>query len=270
MLRRWLVFAALLLPLAALACDSGERRRCKQELGELVSYRAEAMQGAFGDVLGVLPIDMPIKFVSADDPEYALFSGRVAYDRQQRALIFPRRFLGMKTPNPLRWAVYYWPFYQNRQFRQEFPVVLAVDNALWGAFMQEAARARGLTWPHAECGAVDVTRRLPCEMLVEGVAGHLTDLRGPLFNSNRLDRIWPSDFAHFRDRVWRRTDPEYQDVQHYGGILLTRPLIDEFGVPRALTYIAQNPFRIEADNLHLSAIGYQERARAALRLAAAD
>ena len=37
-----------------------------------------------------------------------LFGGREGYDLKRRTLIFPRRVLGAKTPNPLRWAAYYW------------------------------------------------------------------------------------------------------------------------------------------------------------------
>jgi len=73
--------------------------------------------------------------------------------------------------------------------------------------------------------------------------------------------IWPEDFAGFLRRVWQREDPEYIDVQRYGGILLVEPLINEFGVPRALTYLARTPFRIEDNNVHSSALRYQERAR---------
>jgi len=67
--------------------------------------------------------------------------------------------------------------------------------------------------------------------------------------------------------VWR-TDQEYQDVQRYGGIMLIKPLIDEFGVPRTLAYIAQTPFRVdENDNLRQAALHYQERARESLSIA---
>jgi hypothetical protein len=265
MWRWWIALAGTLVPLIGTACESGDRARCKQQLGTLVSYRTEAISGAFGDVSGAMPDDIQIKFVGTKDPEYALYSGRVAYDQQRGALIIPRRFLAAKTPNPLRAAVYYWPFYQNREYRETFPVIEALDNALWGAYLQEAAHSRGLTWPHRECTSVDVGERLPCEMLVEGIAEHLTEMRGPIFNSNRLDRIWPEDFAEFRKRVWR-TDQEYLEVQRYGGILLVRPLVDEFGVPRALAYIAQTPFRIENENLRASAMHYQEVARNSLRM----
>ena len=113
------------------------------------------------------------------------------------------------------------------------------------------------------------SRRLPCEMLMNGVTEHVTSLRSPLFNSNRIDLIWPEDFSTFRRKVWR-TDEEYHDVQHYGGILLLKPLVAEFGVPRAFAYVAQTPFRIEGNNLRLSALRYQDRAREILTLRVAN
>ena len=259
-----IVLAGVLFPLLGLACEGTDRRECKKQFHELVSYRAQAIDTAFGDLFGALPAEIQIKFVTAKDPEYVLFGGREGYDLKRRTLIFPRRVLGAKTPNPLRWAAYYWPFYQNEQYRLQFPVVEVIDNVLWNAFLQEAATARGGQWPHKECGAVDVGRRLPCEMLVEGINEHLKEVRAPIFNTNRIDLIWPENFADFRRRLWNKGDQNYLDVQRYGGILLIRPLIDEFGVPRALAYIAQTPFLIEENNLRLSAQRYQERARKTL------
>lgn len=262
MIRAWILSAGIVLPALALACDSGDRQLCKKQFRELVAYRAEAIDAAFGNPLGALPQQLDIKFVTAKDSEHVQFAGREGYDRLRRRLIFPRRALGANTPNPLRWAAYYWPYYRD-EHRLEFPVIEIIDNVLWDAFLQEAAATNGLPWPHEECGAVDVARRLPCEMLVAGIAEHVKAVRGPLFNSNRLDRIWPEDFAAFHKRMWR-TDTQYQEVQRYGGILLMRPLIDEFGVRRALTYAARTPFRVEQNNVRLSALHYQERARKAL------
>ncbi len=59
-------------------------------------------------------------------------------------------------------------------------------------------------------------------------------------------------------------------MQRYGGLLLVRPLIGEFGVPRALAYLVQTPFRIVDNNLRVSAQRYQDRARDALRIQGAD
>lgn len=267
-MRAWSTWAGaaifLLSPMLGNACESGDRRRCKEEFSTLVSYRTDAMQSAFGALFGSLPDEIQIKFVTTKDPEYKMYDGEVYYDQERRTLIFPRRVLGAKTPNPLRWAVYYWPFYENEQYQQTFPIIEVIDTVLWSAYLQEAAKVRGLPWPHKGCQSVDVSKRLPCEMLVHGISEHLKAIRIPLFNSNRVDRIWPEDFAAFRQRAWRHGDQEYLDVQKYGGILLIKPLLSEFGVPRALEYIAQTPFQIEDNNLRLSALHYQERARQAL------
>lgn len=261
---RWIAIAGLFFPLAAMACDWSDRHHCKDTIGQLVAYRGEAIEYAFGNVFGALPRSVEIRFVTADDAQYAKFSGRVAYDSSERMLIIPRRYVDAQTPQPLRWAASYWPYYQNRQYRTAFPLIEAIDNALWGAVLQETARARGLSWPHEECGSINLDRRLPCEMLIAGVAAYLTERKPTMFNSNRVDRIWPDNFSEFEQRVWRRNEREYTDVQHYGGILLLRPLFSEFGVPLALTYVAETPFRVEGDNLRASALRYQERARQVL------
>lgn len=266
MMRSCIVLAGAFFPLLSFACDSTDRHKCEEQFIALVSYRTEAIQAAFGNLFGTLPAELQVKFVRTKDPDYARFGGHEAYDQEHRKLIFPRYVLGAKTPNPLRWAGYYWPFYQEERYRIEFPIIEAVDNVLWSAFLQEAAKARGLSWPHKDCASVDVTRRLPCEMLVKGIAEHVKELRSPIFNSNRLDRIWPEDFSGFRKRVWRKDNQEYMDVQRYGGILLIRPLINEFGVPRALMYVAQTPFRVEENNMRTSALRYQEQAREALTM----
>lgn len=268
--RVFIAWASALFPLLGIACESTDRQRCQELIVELVSYRTEAIESAFGDLSGTLPEDLRVRFVKSRDPEYALLGGGVAYDRERQTLLFPRTVLGSKIPNPLRWATYYWPFYQVEQYRQEFPLIEAVDNVLWSAYLQEAAKARGLTWPHKGCASVDVAKRLPCEMLLAGIAEYVKARRNPIFNENRLDRIWPENFADFRKRVWRHGDPEYLDVQRYGGILLIRPLINEFGVPRALAYIAQTPFGIEDNNVRISALRYQDRARNTLSLRTVD
>lgn len=263
MARGSIACALMLLPLLALACESGERRRCQEEIRTLISYRTEAIESAFGDVFSVLPAQIRIRFVKTQDPEYAAFGGRPGYDAEHDTLILPRRLLSAKTPNPLRAAVYYWPFYENERYREEFPIIAAIDTMLWSAYLQEAARAAGLQWPHKDCSSVSVAKRLPCEMLLNGALEHVTSMRNPLFNSNRIDLIWPEDFSTLRKRVWR-TDQEYRDITHYGGILLVQPLVSEFGVPRALAYIAQTPFQVDDNNVRQSAQRYQDRAREAL------
>jgi len=269
----WIAWAAvsmavstcLLMPPAAEACESTGRRFCEKQFEALVSYRSEAIDYAFGNVFATMPAEIHIKFARSDDPDYPNLGGSILYDREHATLVFPRRVLTAKLPNPLRWAAYYWPFYQNEHQREEFSVIESVDNALWSAYLQEAAKARGLSWPHKECQAVEVAKRLPCEMLAGGIAEHVKDNRQRIFNSNRVDRIWPEDFTAFQKRVWR-TDLEYTEVMRYGGILLIRPLINEFGVPRTLTYIAQTPFRVDGSSLKAAALEYQEHARQALSI----
>lgn len=259
----WKLFltCAMLAPTLGLACEHADRRHCKDRLGELVTYRTTAMERAFGEFAPVMPEKIDIKFVGPNDAEYRRYARQVAYDLAQETMIIPRHLLSTRVPKPLRASGSYWPFYQNELYRETFPVILAVDNALWGAYLQEAAQDRGLTWPHASCGSVQLAERLPCEMLVEGVAAHLTTGRTPMFNVNRLDRIWPQDFEAFSQRVWRKDDSRYIDVQRYGGWMLLKPLFDEFGVPRALVYIAQTPFELQDNDMNASALSYQERAR---------
>lgn len=265
MVRLAVILAGTLLPVLGMACESADRRSCMNQFRQLVSYRMEAIEGAFGDFFGVMPEEIKIRFVGVKDHEYGKLE-REAYDQQKRTLVFPRRALGAKTPNPLRWASYYWPYYQEERHREEFPIVGQIDNLLWNVFLQEAARARGLSWPHKECVSSDVGKRLPCEMVIKGVAEHVKTLRGPMFNVNRLDRIWPEDFAAFEKRVWRRSNQEYLEVQRYGGIMLAEPLVSEFGVLPTIAYMAQTPFHLEDNNLRVSAERYQQRARAALAI----
>jgi len=264
MFRACVVCLGMLLPAAAMACESGDRRTCMEQFRMLIAYRTQAIEAAFGDLFGGLPEEIEIRFVTSRDREYDHLAGRLAYDPKRRMLIFPRRVLSAKTPNPLRWASYYWPFYQDERYQNEFPIIGEIDTLLWNAYLQEAALAEGLNWPHRECVSARMSERLPCEMLIKGVAEHVKAVNGPLFNQNRIDRIWPEDFREFERRVWRRSDQEYLDVQRYGGILLAQPLIDEFGVLRAIAYMAQTPFHIEDNNMRLSALRYQERAREAL------
>ena len=269
MVRFWLVcFGAwgAWFPLVGLACEGADVRHCQEQFVALVSSRAEAIEAAFGDLSGAMPPQIRVRFVKSADPDYARFDGNIAYDKQRQLLIFPRRVLSAKLPNPLRFAFYYWPFYQEVRYRQAFPVIEAVDDVLWSAYLQEAAKAQGLSWPDQNCKSLDVGKRLPCEMTVKGIEEHIKSRSSRIFNSNRVDRIWPENFADFRRHVWHLDDPQYLDVQLYGGILLVRPLINEFGAARAFAYVAQNPFQMEKDDLHASALHYQERAREVLSL----
>jgi hypothetical protein len=246
------------------ACEWTDREQCKSDVGQLITYRTEAIEYAFGNVFGPLPRQIEVRFVNSDDGQFAKFSGRVAYDAAQRMLVVPQRLISSRLPTPMHWAAAYWPYYQDRRYQDLFPVIAEIDNALWGAVLQENARATGMSWPHAECASIDLTKRLPCQMLVAGIAALLTEREAPMFNANPLDRIWPEQFSDFQQRSWR-SERDYADVQHYGGIQLLRPLFSEFGVPNALTYVAQTPFRVENDNMRASALRYQERAREVLQ-----
>lgn len=259
----WIAVACVSFPVVSMACNGTDRRWCEKEFSALVDYRSEAISAAFGDIFQKLPGEIQIKFVGAKDPEFLQFEGREGYDQKHRTLIVPRRLIYLKTPNPLRLASYYWPYYQDERYREEYPVIEVIDNVIWSAYLQESARASGLSWPHKDCQSVDVGKRLPCEMLVRGIGETVKRRTAALFNTNRMDMIWPQDFSAFRKRVWR-TDQDYLDVQHYGGILLIQPLIDEFGIAKTLAYLARTPFQVEEDDLRTSALRYQERARQAL------
>ena len=130
MLRFAIICTGVLFPLIGVACESGDRHTCMEQFRALVSYRMEAIEGAFGDFFGVLPEELHIRFVGMKDEDYGKL-GREAYDQQKHTLLFPRRALGAKTPNPLRWATYYWPYYQNERHQLEFPVIEQIDNLLW-------------------------------------------------------------------------------------------------------------------------------------------
>jgi hypothetical protein len=264
----WFVCTLTLLPALGLACDVSQRKACEQRLVALVAYRTEAIEHAFGDLSPALPEQVRVKFVRSDDPQHPLPPRASAYDPEERVLFMSRSFLDAKLPNPLRWAASYWPFYEQPQARETFPVVEAIDDALWNAYLQAAAR--GVAGTAGDCHSPYVEQRLPCEMVTSAIAHFVKTRRLPIFNENRIDRVWPEDFSGFVERNWRRGDSEYRDVQTYGGLLLLRPLIGEFGVPRALAYLAQTPFRVEGNNLRVSAQRYQDRARDALRVQSVD
>lgn len=267
-MKQWILFASLLLPTLGVACDY-ERRRCEEQVVQLLSYRTQAIEGAFGDLSLALPAQLQLKFVSAKDPEYRLLGGSIVYDPERKMLLLPRSVAGARLPNPLRLTANYWPFYQNDTVRTTFPVVEAIDDALWSVFLQEASRGRGYTWPHSNCDAIAIGKRLPCRMLLAAAARFVKVRSDLLFNENRIDRIWPDDIAAFDERNYRQADPAYADVVRFGGILLLRPLVAEFGVPRVLAYVAQTPLLIEENSLRISAVRYQELAREVLGMRSA-
>jgi len=245
-----------------MACGVDDRKLCNQRWQQLIAYRAAAIEYAFGTPFS-LPEKISIEFFSSNDPRYGQLQGRVAYDADRHVLLVSRLLRTTPFPTPLRAAQAYWPFYQNGSYNEEFKVVGAIDNALWTAHLQEAAHARGMSWPHAACTSIDVGRRLPCEMVLAGIVEHVTSVRLPIFNENQLGTIWPDDFTRFRHQVWLG-DSEYESVKRYGGILLMRPLIAQFGVMPVMEYAAQTPFEVRESSLRQAAMRYQQQAREAL------
>ena len=119
MMRLGFVCFALLFPLAGFSCESVNREQCKERFVQLVTYRTEAIITAFGDLVGTLPEELDVRF--AGSKELADSDGKETYDAEHRTLVFPRRLLSAKLPNPMRAAAYYWPFYENEQYRSAFP-----------------------------------------------------------------------------------------------------------------------------------------------------
>jgi hypothetical protein len=265
-MKLWVTCISLLLPTVGLTCEYDQQRQCEQQLVKLLSYRTEAIEGAFGDLSLAQPAQLQVKFIGSKDAEYPLMQRSMRYDAERNLLLVPRSFARWKLPNPLRAAANYWPFYANDASRQAFPIVEAIDDALWTMFLEEAALSGGYAWPHRNCNSDDLSKRLPCRMLLSASARFVKVRSDALFNENRLDRIWPDDFASFEQRNYRYDDPSFADVQRLGGILLMRPLIGEFGVPRVLAYVAQTPLVVEDNSLRISALRYQEQARTALRV----
>ena len=266
----WFACMLMLLPTIGLACDMADRKACEQKIVTLVSYRSEAIERTFGDLSAVLPGQVRIKFVTARDPVHPLPAGAMAYDPEERTLFMSHSVLSARLPTPSRSAAHYWPFYEQKEVREAFPVVEAIDDALWNVYLQRAAAARGGVWDAEDCRSVHAEKRLPCEMVTSAITQAIKTRRLPIFNENRIDRIWPEDFASFARRNWQHEEAEYRDARRYGGLLLIRPLIREFGVPRALAYLAQTPLQIEENNLRISAQRYQDRARDALRIRSVD
>jgi len=260
----WVLFV-FSTPVFACSATPRECRDAQDDLAALVNFRSQAIETTFGAYAAPMPDEVRIEFVSAKDERFHFGLVPVALDIEQGKMAFTRGAISAKLPNPLSWAKSYWAYYNNPLYMNTFPIIASIDSAIWSAYLREAARQRGLAWPHTQCGSIDLGKRLPCEMMVDGVLGFITSSRDVLFNENRIDQIWPHDFTDFRRRLWRRDDREYAEVRHLGGILLLRPLIDEFGAQRALVYVAQHPFELRNEDLHASAVAYQERAREALR-----
>jgi hypothetical protein len=235
----------------------------EQLFAQLVSDRARAIDLAFGQTFAPHVTELRVVLLNPDEWEAAHRTGVAFYDPEAHTLYFARRLQYATAPQTPAAARQYWPWYEE-PWRSLYPVVEAVDDALWTTVLMESARARNQSWPHAQCTSLDFVERLPCEMLMQGIAAHTTQVKIPLFNENRLAEIWPDDVAELRARAWRSDDSAYQNVRKYGGYLLLRPLVREFGVARTLSYVAGTPFHIEQNNLRVSAEAYQKRAQEAL------
>jgi hypothetical protein len=235
----------------------------EQRFARFVCVRARAIQTAFGALFDGRALEIRIEFAGADEPQYPQ-SSMSAYDPQRHTIYFRRAVLSAPIEAWHQWALAYWPYYRNTVVREEFPIIGIIDEALWNAHLREAAHQRGLRWPHEDCGAIDIARRLGCEMLVSATVELSRAQAAPLFNTNRIDRLWPEDVREFERRAWTHEGREYREVRRLGGMLLVEPLIREFGAPRVFSYLASTPFRIETGNVRVAALQYQDRARTAL------
>ena len=262
-MRSLIALLLVLLPTLSWSCEVGSLSKCQKKLLALLSLRVDAMQTAFGDMSVALPPDLEVRFISYNDPTYRGARGSIYYDAERQLLLIPRSMTRSKTPS-LSAAAYYWPFYLNAEFREAFPIIESIDNAIWGTFLHGAARSSGQSWPHSNCHAADINKRLPCRMLLTAAARLVKTPSEPFYNENRLDRLWPDDMASFQRRNYDVHHSAYADVVKLGGFPLLRPLIADFGLPRVLAYVAQNPLIVEDNSLRTSALRYQERARSAL------
>jgi hypothetical protein len=234
----------------------------EREFSELVAVRARAIETALGPLLEGACAQVYIEFAKPSQPSYPKH-GPAEYDSDRHVLTFRRALIESIDYDVSYWASSYWPYYQRADLRAMMPMVEIIDDALWLTHLREAAHQKGMSWPHAECSSLEVAERLGCEMLLTAVRASVRSPQGRMFNANRIDMLWPDDLTELRSHAWRQ-DVVYRDVQRLGGVLLVRPLVEQFGVPRVLRYIAQNPFHIENDNVRTSALQYQERARQAL------
>jgi hypothetical protein len=265
------IAAALAACSAAAANDFDPARSCtasagplrEQRFTRLVCVRTRAIETAFGALFDGRDLDIQVEFAASDEAQYPT-SSMSSYDPQRHTIYFRRVVLSAPIDGWYQWALAYWPYYRNQVMRAEFPVVGVIDEALWNAHLREAAHERGLSWPHEDCGAVAIARRLGCEMLVTATEELSRAVAPPLFNANRIDRLWPENLQQFERRAWTHGGREYREVRRLGGMLLVEPLIREFGAPRVFAYVARTPFRIENDNVRASALRYQEQARSAL------
>jgi hypothetical protein len=256
---RALLLAALLLPGLSLACGPKSRITC-QRIANLVSDRLDAISVSFGDLAPIMPQSLDVRLMKRGGTDYRRYQGRPAYDSAQKILFLPHLMTAAPLPELRSQTREYWPFYSDPDLQARFPLVNEIDAVLWNAYLQEAARLGGLSWPHPDCDSVDSARRLTCEMVATGALEYVNRAQPRIFNANRIEQIWPEKYAQLAARQWQPDDSKIMAVKRYGGVLLLQPLVQKFGVPRVLAYIAQTPFHVEEDNMRLSALRFQERA----------
>ncbi len=233
---------------------------------ELVLVRAQAIANALGPLLDGACTDVYVELAKPSTASYPE-NGPAHYDPQRHVLTFRRSLIEALDYDVSHWAKSYWPYYQHAELRSLIPLVEVIDDALWLTHLQEAAHQKDMTWPHAGCSSLRVADRLGCEMLFTAARIAVRSPHGRLFNENRIDLLWPEDLHDLRGRAWRE-NAVYRDVQRLGGLMLVRPLVAQFGLPRVLRYLAQTPFHIEGDNVRASAVLYQEQARRSLDVSA--
>jgi hypothetical protein len=251
-------------PKSAQLCTAAVARPSEQRFAQLVCIRARAIETAFGPLFGGRELDIRIEFARANAAMYPQTS-MSSYDPARNTLVFRRSVLLMMTADAwYDYALDYWPYYRGDISRAKYPLIGIVDEALWNAHLHQAAHERGVRWPNEDCGTIDIARRLGCEMLVSATAELSQSPAAPFINTNRLDLLWPENLRDFERRAWTRDGREYREVRRLGGLMLLEPLVREFGAPRVFAYVAGTPFRIENNNVRLSALHYQDSARSAL------
>lgn len=227
----------------------------------LVRTRSQAIETAFPGFAEMSDFSLAVGSVKAcPDGESVL----ACYDAEKNILTFTREVHAAADSRLLYVAENYWAFYENEVLRESFPIIAVIDRALWSAFMSEIAQKFGVTWPHEDCGSVQLSKRLGCEMLLSGIESTLRFRHSRIYNANRLDRLWPDNLGSLEQSARLSRSREYADVRDLGGTQLLQPLIKEFGAARVFAYVAQTPFSIEENNVRASALRYQEVARSAL------
>lgn len=274
------LFMCLLVVLTARACHARDQDEIitegfiaqrpasarERRFVELVLVRAQSIANAMGPLLEDACTDVRIEVAKPSAPTYPK-DAPARYDPQRHVLTFRRLLADQLDYDVSYWARSYWPYYQKPELRAVMPVIEVIDDALWMTHMQEAAHQKGVSWPHEGCMSLRVAERLGCEMLFTAARASVRSAQLEMFNANRIDILWPEDLHELRVRAWQQ-DAAYRDVQRLGGLMLVRPLIARFGLPRVLSYLAQTPFRIDGDNVRASAVTYQEQAKRSLEASA--